>query len=111
VSKWSRRHWSYEDTDGCPDLDNDGDGILDVNDKCPENAEDIDGIEDADGCPEAEEIIGEQKFTIMGDEVFSSNSAMIKIEGKKVLDEVIKQLQKSPRYKMANRRTYGFERE
>ena len=87
---------SFEDTDGCPDLDNDGDGILDVNDKCPENAEDIDGIEDADGCPEAEEIIGEQKFTIMGDEVFSSNSAMIKIEGKKVLDEVIKQIQKVP---------------
>jgi len=87
---------SFEDTDGCPDLDNDGDGILDVNDECPNKAEDIDGIEDADGCPEADEIIGEQKVTIMGDEIFDSNSAMIKIEGKKVLDEVIKQLQKFP---------------
>ena len=86
----------FEDADGCTDPDNDMDGILDVNDKCPNEAEDIDGIEDEDGCPEADELIGEQKFTIVCDEVFSSNSAMIKIEGKKVLDEVIKQLQKSP---------------
>jgi outer membrane protein OmpA-like peptidoglycan-associated protein/opacity protein-like surface antigen len=86
----------FEDEDGCPDMDNDGDGILDVNDECPDKAEDIDGIEDADGCPEADEIIGEQKFTIMGDEVFSANSAMIKMEGKKILDQVIVQLQKYP---------------
>ena len=39
-------------TDGCPDLDNDADGILDVNDKCPNEAEDFDGFEDADGCPD-----------------------------------------------------------
>ena len=86
----------FEDADGCTDPDNDMDGILDVNDKCPNEAEDFDGIEDEDGCPEADELIGEQKFTIVCDDVFSSNSAMIKIEGKKVLDEVIKQLQKSP---------------
>jgi len=86
----------FEDTDGCTDLDNDMDGILDVNDKCPNEAEDIDGIEDKDGCPEADELISEQKFTIVCDDVFSSNSAMIKIEGKKVLDEVIKQLKKFP---------------
>ena len=82
--------------DGCSDADNDGDGILDVNDKCPNETEDIDGIEDEDGCPEEDELIGEQRFTIVGDDIFASNSAMIKIEGKKVLDEVIKQLQKSP---------------
>jgi outer membrane protein OmpA-like peptidoglycan-associated protein/opacity protein-like surface antigen len=86
----------FEDADGCSDPDNDGDGILDVNDKCPNETEDIDGIEDEDGCPEEDELIGEQKFTIVGDDIFASNSAMIKIEGKKVLDEVIKQLQKFP---------------
>jgi len=86
----------FQDEDGCPDLDNDGDGILDIDDKCPNEVEDIDGIEDKDGCPEADELISEQKFTIVSDDVFSSNSAMIKIEGKKVLDEVIKQLQKFP---------------
>ena len=42
----------FEDTDGCPDLDDDVDGIADAADKCPRAAEDRDGFEDADGCPE-----------------------------------------------------------
>jgi len=41
----------YRDEDGCPDPDNDGDGILDPADKCME-PEDIDGFEDQDGCPD-----------------------------------------------------------
>jgi len=32
--------------------DRDGDDILDVDDRCPDDAEDPDGFEDADGCPE-----------------------------------------------------------
>lgn len=42
----------FDDTDGCPDLDDDADGIPDATDRCPRVAEDIDGFEDADGCPE-----------------------------------------------------------
>jgi outer membrane protein OmpA-like peptidoglycan-associated protein len=42
----------FQDTDGCPDLDNDADGIPDVTDKCPNVPEDKDNFEDADGCPE-----------------------------------------------------------
>ena len=86
----------FEDEDGCPDSDNDGDGILDVNDKCPDEAENFNGIDDEDGCPEGNEISGEQKLIIMGDDIFSPNSAMIKIEGKKNLEEIIRQLQESP---------------
>tara|TARA_Y100001968_G_scaffold183543_1_gene168117 strand:- start:1208 stop:2059 length:852 start_codon:yes stop_codon:yes gene_type:complete len=41
-----------EDDDGCPDLDNDGDGIEDQDDRCPDEAEDLDGHRDRDGCPE-----------------------------------------------------------
>ncbi|HEX3019966.1 MAG TPA: OmpA family protein [Chitinispirillaceae bacterium] len=43
---------NYEDSDGCPDLDNDHDAIPDSLDKCPLNAEDHDNFEDEDGCPE-----------------------------------------------------------
>ena len=87
----------FEDADGCPDLDNDADGILDVNDKCPNEAEDFDGFEDEDGCPEAKsELIKEDKFNLIADEIFSPNSAMIKVEGKKYLDQVISQLQQFP---------------
>jgi OOP family OmpA-OmpF porin len=42
----------FEDTDGCPDLDNDSDGINDPIDDCPNDPEDKDGFEDADGCPD-----------------------------------------------------------
>lgn len=43
---------SYQDFDGCPDLDNDGDGIPDVVDQCPDQPEDMDGYQDQDGCPD-----------------------------------------------------------
>lgn len=36
----------------CPDLDDDGDGIVNRLDACPLEAEDVDGFEDSDGCPE-----------------------------------------------------------
>jgi outer membrane protein OmpA-like peptidoglycan-associated protein len=42
----------FQDEDGCPDLDNDQDGIPDLADKCPNQPEDKDGFEDEDGCPD-----------------------------------------------------------
>ena len=69
----------FEDGDGCPDLDNDKDGIADIDDvcpmiagiaalrgcmdtdgdkivdgsdMCPNQVEDYDGFQDADGCPD-----------------------------------------------------------
>ena len=42
----------FEDANGCPDRDNDQDGVLDPKDRCPNEPEDKDGFEDADGCPD-----------------------------------------------------------
>jgi outer membrane protein OmpA-like peptidoglycan-associated protein len=46
----------FEDEDGCLDPDNDGDGVLDVNDgvdmACANDPEDFDQFEDEDGCPD-----------------------------------------------------------
>ena len=42
----------YLDEDGCPEPDNDLDGIPDAADKCPNEPEDPDGFEDEDGCPD-----------------------------------------------------------
>jgi len=36
------------------DVDRDGDGVGDVEDRCPEAAEDRDGFADGDGCPDAD---------------------------------------------------------
>ena len=38
--------------DGCPVVDRDGDGVIDSNDLCPDIPENLDGVEDTDGCPE-----------------------------------------------------------
>jgi OOP family OmpA-OmpF porin len=45
---------SFQDSDGCPDDDNDGDHREDGIDKCPIDAEDLDGFDDEDGCPETD---------------------------------------------------------
>lgn len=42
----------YQDSDFCADPDNDGDGLLDEVDECPNDAEDRDGFQDSDGCPD-----------------------------------------------------------
>jgi outer membrane protein OmpA-like peptidoglycan-associated protein len=43
---------SFEDGDGCPELDNDKDGVPDASDGAPNDAEDPDNFEDADGVPD-----------------------------------------------------------
>ncbi|MCH2110222.1 MAG: OmpA family protein [Polyangiaceae bacterium] len=45
-------HDGYIDEDGCPELDNDGDGVADWQDACPLEVEDTDGFQDEDGCPD-----------------------------------------------------------
>jgi outer membrane protein OmpA-like peptidoglycan-associated protein len=42
----------FQDSDGCPDLDNDKDGIPDAVDRCPDQPETVNGLEDDDGCPD-----------------------------------------------------------
>ncbi len=37
-----------------PPADRDGDGVVDPEDQCPDDPEDADGYEDADGCPESD---------------------------------------------------------
>jgi outer membrane protein OmpA-like peptidoglycan-associated protein len=43
---------SFEDEDGCPEVDNDLDTIVDTRDTCPDDPEDFDDYEDDDGCPD-----------------------------------------------------------
>jgi outer membrane protein OmpA-like peptidoglycan-associated protein len=42
----------FEDFDDCADIDNDRDGVHDVDDVCPNEPELVNGIDDEDGCPE-----------------------------------------------------------
>jgi outer membrane protein OmpA-like peptidoglycan-associated protein len=42
----------FQDEDGAPELDNDGDGRADADDKCPGDPETVNGFQDEDGCPD-----------------------------------------------------------
>ena len=42
----------HEDVDGCPETDNDTDGMVDAQDTCPNEPETINGNTDDDGCPD-----------------------------------------------------------
>ncbi len=46
--------------------DGDGDGIPDDKDECPGRAEDLDGQDDADGCPEADEDVDSDHDGVLG---------------------------------------------
>lgn len=48
--------------------DGDADGITDGDDECPEDAEDLDGVEDADGCPEEDSDFDHDGVSDMTDE-------------------------------------------
>jgi outer membrane protein OmpA-like peptidoglycan-associated protein len=45
----------FADEDGCPDPDDDEDGVSDLLDACDREAEDRDGWQDADGCLDADD--------------------------------------------------------
>jgi len=86
----------FEDENGCPDYDNDLDGVPDSIDLCPNEGEDLNGIDDNDGCPDGNVGVDQNNFLLNADDIFSPNSAKIKIEGSKYLDEVMAVLKKSP---------------
>ena len=69
------------DNDGCPDPDNDGDGVLDAADKCPDTPE---GAQvDENGCPAVE-----RRDLVLKGVNFEFNKATLTPESSRTLDEV-----------------------
>ncbi len=109
--------------------DSDGDGVLDKDDRCPDEAEDVDGFEDHDGCPdpdndhdgvpdtddECPELAGDQahrgcpaktyvkiengKIFIFGKVQFRSGSAEIDHNSEQLLDQIAEALNANPQVK------------
>lgn len=75
---------------GCPaPKDSDGDGIVDPKDKCPKEAENKNGYQDSDGCPD---VIPEKikQFTgVIQGITFDHNKATIRPASKATLDKAI----------------------
>ena len=79
---------------GCPDTD--GDGIIDKNDKCPT----VFGVVSNNGCPEVKEEVKAVLTQAMEGVYFDTNSAKIKKESYKILNNVVKVMNDNPTYKL-----------
>ncbi len=78
--------------DGCPIRDKDGDGIPDDQDKCPDQPETKNGFEDADGCPdELPKAVAKFAGVIKGIE-FDFGKATIRKSSSALLNEAVKVL-------------------
>src|SRR6478609_7481606 len=89
----------YQDRDGCPDPDNDSDGILDVEDLCPNEKETLNGYADHDGCPDTDQVrvVGE-KIVLDEQVLFETNQAGIRPESHKLLERLVQLLNEHPEY-------------
>lgn len=109
----------FQDDDGCPDPDNDGDGILDAaslkvaedgsytwenHDRrmigsreidCRDRPEDVDGVDDDDGCPEVV-AIRHCQLVPSGKVVFDYDKETIRPKSFPVLDEIVAEMQATP---------------
>ncbi len=82
--------------DGCPIGDTDGDGILDPDDECVQEPETKNGFEDKDGCPD--EVPEEiQRFMgVIEGIYFDTNKDTIKPKSEKILNKALDVLEKYP---------------
>jgi outer membrane protein OmpA-like peptidoglycan-associated protein len=82
----------FEDEDGCPDPDNDKDGVPDKLDKCPNEPETINGYQDEDGCPDkgppTKVKVENGQIVILDKIFFDTNKARIKPVSFPLLDQV-----------------------
>jgi outer membrane protein OmpA-like peptidoglycan-associated protein len=86
-----------EDEDGCPEGDEDGDGVLDYLDRCPDEPETINGFEDDDGCEDegpAKIIVEEGKITILETVRFELNSSNIDRSSHGIMNQIALTLRK-----------------
>lgn len=85
--------------DGCPDPDADKDNILVPNDACPEVAENVNGFEDGDGCPD--EIPTDfTDLEVLEGVFFATNKDGLGATSIAVLDRAVATLQKFPTVKV-----------
>ena len=87
----------FEDEDGCPELDNDGDGIVDDLDECPVHAEEPGG--DGDGCPDRGKVmIRRGRLLIFGKILFATGSDEPLEKSHQLLDDIASTLKNNPEF-------------
>lgn len=86
-----------EDEDGCPEGDEDGDGVLDYLDRCDDEAETINGFKDDDGCEDegpAQIVVEEGRISILETIRFEPESSAIDRSSYGIMDQIALALRK-----------------
>ena len=88
----------YEDGDGCPELDDDGDGFADGVDRCPRQPETINAFRDDDGCPDERPayVFSPDTPVVLHTVEFEPGSDALLAASGAVLDEVVVSLEAQP---------------
>ena len=77
---------SNDTTAGCPPADRDHDGIPDAVDRCPDDPETVNGVDDGDGCPDQGLFVVHDDRIVLDDRIlFDVNRARIKHRGRPVI--------------------------
>jgi OOP family OmpA-OmpF porin len=83
----------FEDDDGCPERDNDRDGIEDARDVCPADPETRNGHADGDGCPDVVPETTTRALASAAAVRFEPGRARVTPAAKKALQPVLALLQ------------------
>jgi outer membrane protein OmpA-like peptidoglycan-associated protein len=72
------------------EADTDGDGFLDSVDGCVTQAETVNGIDDHDGCPDTGSLVMTNDRVVIDEQTFFAyDSAELRPEGQRLLDEIV----------------------
>ena len=90
----------FQDADGCPDPDNDGDGVADADDRCPDEV----GLREHAGCPapvQEPEMQAETQPEVQAIELnevvyFDRGSSTLRRESSPSMDELARLLKEHP---------------
>ncbi len=86
----------YQDDDGCPDIDDDGDEQLDIADRCRTKPETWNGYRDDDGCPDEVPAEVVAIAGVIRGLAFSPGSAVLPPAAAGALDHLAEILRKHP---------------
>lgn len=82
-------------------VDNDRDGILDAEDRCPDDPEAYNGMEDEDGCPDrGRVVVTSTELRILQSIVFAQNSETIAAASQPILDAVAETMRANPQIEL-----------
>ncbi len=94
-----------------PPADRDGDGVIDAQDRCPDEPEVVNGVDDDDGCPDTGLIqLVADRVLLDGRVLFESGSAHVTAAGRSLLGAVVQLWKQHPEWERLEVEGHADER-